>query len=152
AAQPGGLSDTSLVRALGDLNTNFFSLTSVMTAVFLGALGWAMLRGDAATVWLGWLAILVAAFNCVAVWIGVTFSSYHGHAWLIIGWGAYVGFLIVMLISRRAPPPPDPPAGARRRRGPFVCMATAARASDPAATGGRTPSRRTRPLSRDYGG
>ena len=97
-AQPGGLNDLSLVRALGDLNTIFFSLTSVMTAVFLGALGWAMLRGDAGTIWLGWLMILVAAFNCVAVWIGVTFSSYHGHAWLIIGWGAYVGFLIVMLI------------------------------------------------------
>jgi hypothetical protein len=98
-AQPGGFSDTSLVRALGDLNTIFFSLTSVMTAVFLGALGWAMLRGDAGTIWLGWLMLVVAAFNCVAVWIGVTFSSYHGHAWLIIGWGAYVGFLVVMLIA-----------------------------------------------------
>ena len=43
--------------------------------------------------------LLVAAFNCVAVWIGVTFSSYHGHAWLIIGWGAYVGFLVVMFIA-----------------------------------------------------
>jgi hypothetical protein len=49
-AQPGGLNDPSLVRALGDLNTIFFSLTSVMTAAFLGALGWAMLRGDAATI------------------------------------------------------------------------------------------------------
>ena len=42
---------------------------------------------------------VVAAFNAIAVWIGVTFSSYHGRAWLIIGWGAYVGFLIVMLIT-----------------------------------------------------
>ena len=56
-------------------------------------------RGEVATIWLGWLVLLVAAFNCVAVWIGVTFSSYHGHAWLIIGWGAYVGFLVVMLIA-----------------------------------------------------
>ena len=47
----------SLVRALGDLNTIFFSVTSVMTAVFLGALGWAMLRGELATAWLGWLAL-----------------------------------------------------------------------------------------------
>jgi hypothetical protein len=98
-AQPGGLHDLSLVRALGDLNTIFFSATSVMTAVFLAALGWAMLRGELARPWLGWIALLVAAFNCVAVWIGVTFSSYHGHAWLIIGWGAYVGFLIVMLLT-----------------------------------------------------
>jgi hypothetical protein len=98
-AQPGGLTDLSLVRALGDLNTIFFSATSVMTAVFFAALGWAMLRGDLASPWLGWIALIVAAFNCVAVWIGVTFTSYHGHAWLIIGWGAYVGFLIVMLIT-----------------------------------------------------
>ena len=98
-AQRGGLNDPSLVRALGDLNTIFFSVTSVMTAVFLAALGWAMLRAELATAWLGWLALLVAIFNCIAVWIGVTFSSYHGHAWLIIGWGAYVGFLVVMLLT-----------------------------------------------------
>ena len=97
-AQPGGLTDLSLVRALGDLNTIFFSATSVMTAVFLAALAWAMLRAELATRWLGWIALVVAACNCIAVWIGVTFSSYHGHAWLIIGWGAYVGFLVVMLI------------------------------------------------------
>ncbi|MFZ0250452.1 MAG: DUF4386 family protein [Acidimicrobiales bacterium] len=114
-AQKGGLSDLSLVRALGDLNTIFFSATSVMTAVFLAALGWAMLRGELASRWLGWLALLVAAFNCIAVWIGVTFSSYHGHSWLIIGWGAYVGFLVIMLITsvtmlrrpRLAATPPD---------------------------------------------
>ncbi len=98
-AQPAGLNDPSLVRALGDLNTIFFSATSVMTAVFLAALGWAMLRGELAMPWLGALALVVAVFNCIAVWIGVTFSSYHGHAWLIIGWGAYVGFLIVMLLA-----------------------------------------------------
>lgn len=97
-AQPGGLTDLSLVRALGDLNTIFFSATSVMTAVFLAALAWAMQRAELATRWLGWIALVVAACNCIAVWIGVTFSSYHGHAWLIIGWGAYVGFLVVMLI------------------------------------------------------
>ena len=92
-----------------------------MTAVFLAALGWAMLRGELARRWLGWLALVVAAFNCIAVWIGVTFSSYHGHSWLIIGWGAYVGFLVIMLITsvmmlRRprltATPPETTPAAA----------------------------------------
>ena len=163
-AQPGGLNDPSLVRALGDLNTIFFSLTSVMTAVFLAALGWAMLRGDAGTDWLGWLMLVVAAFNCVAVWIGVTFSSYHGHAWLIIGWGAYVGFLDrdadrrrlaarathgdgAALVAVRSAPRERLPT-----HGPFVLMATAARSARPARTGGATSARRTRPLSRDYGG
>jgi hypothetical protein len=119
-AQPGGLSDLALVRMLGDLNTIFFSVTSIMTAVFLGALGWAMVRGELAARWLGWVCLVVAVFNAIAVWIGVTFSSYHGKAWLIIGWGAYVGFLVVMLIAsismlrqRRATPAVTPaPAAA----------------------------------------
>ncbi len=97
-AQPGGIGDASLVRMLGDLNTIFFSVTSVMTMVFLGALGWAMVRGELAARWLGWVGLIVAVFNGIAVWIGVTFSSYHGKAWLVIGWGAYVGFLVVMLV------------------------------------------------------
>ena len=97
-AQPGGIGDASLVRMLGDLNTIFFSVTSVMTMVFLGSLGWAMVRGELAAPWLGWVGLIVAVFNGVAVWIGVTFSSYRGKAWLVIGWGAYVGFLVVMLV------------------------------------------------------
>ena len=96
---PNPAASRPVTRApLGDLNTIFFSATSVMTAVFTAALGWAMLRGELGTRWLGWLALVVAIFNCISVWIGVTFSSYHGHAWLIIGWGSYVGFLVVMLI------------------------------------------------------
>jgi hypothetical protein len=97
-AQPGGLSDPTLVRMLGDLNTLFFSVTSVMTAVFLVALGLAMLGRAIAARWLGWLSLVVAAFNGLAVWIGVTFSSYHGKGWMVVGWGAYIGFLVVMLL------------------------------------------------------
>jgi len=98
-AQPGGIGDPSLIRMLGDLNTIFFSVTSVMTAVFLSALGWAMVRGRFIAVWFGWTCLIVAVFNAIAVWIGVTFSSYHGKAWLVIGWGAYIGFLVLMLIA-----------------------------------------------------
>jgi hypothetical protein len=98
-AQRGGITDLSLVRMLGDLNTIFFSATSVMTAVFLGALGLAMVRGEVARPWIGWLSLVVAAFNALAVWIGVTFSSYHGKGWMVVGWGAYVGFLAVVLVA-----------------------------------------------------
>jgi Domain of unknown function (DUF4386) len=97
-AQPAGLHDPSLVRMLGDLNTVFFSATSVMTAVFLVGLGVAMLGRELAATWLGWLSLIVAVFNGVAVWIGVTFSSYHGKGWMVTGWGAYIGFLVVMLL------------------------------------------------------
>ena len=136
-----------------------------------------MLRGQLGMRWLGWVTLVVAVCNAVAVWIGVTFSSYHGHAWLIIGWGAYVGFLIVMLITsvsmlrrpRTSPTAAAPTTPAPRRRsssprarawhfmacrGPFVRMATAARGSQPARTGGHTSprqARKTRTLSRDYG-
>jgi hypothetical protein len=97
-SQPGGIGDASLVRMLGDLNTIFFSVTSVMTMLFLGSLGWAMVRDELAAPWLGWVGLIVAVFNGIAVWIGVTFSTYHGKGWLVIGWGAYVGFLVVMLV------------------------------------------------------
>jgi hypothetical protein len=97
-AQPGGVGNLSLVRMLGDLNTIFFAATSVMTGVFLLSLGLAMVSGAIARAWLGWLCIVVAVFNALAVWIGVTFSSYHGKGWLVIGWGAYVGFLVLMLL------------------------------------------------------
>jgi hypothetical protein len=98
-AQPAGISDPALVRMLGDLNTVLFSASSVMTAVFLLALGLGMLRREMAAPWLGWVMLVVAAFNVVAVWVGVTFSSYHGKAWNVVGWGAFIGFLAVMLLT-----------------------------------------------------
>jgi hypothetical protein len=97
-AQPAGISDPTVVRMLGDLNTVFFAATSAMTAVLLTAIGVAMIRGVLLHAWLGWLCVIVAIFNGLAVWIGVTFSSYHGKGWMVVGWGAYVGFLAVILI------------------------------------------------------
>lgn len=98
-AQPAGLHDPSLVRMLGDLNTVFFSAVSVMSVVFLAALGAAMLDRQVPAPWLGWVSLLFSAVNGVAVWVEITFSSYHGKAWNAIGWGAYIGFLGVILLS-----------------------------------------------------
>lgn len=98
-AQPAGLHDASLVRMLGDLNTVFFSAVSVMSVVFLAALGAAMLDRQLPAPWLGWLSLLFGVVNGVAVWVEITFSSYHGKAWNAIGWGAYIGFLAVVLLS-----------------------------------------------------
>ena len=100
-AQPGGIGDPSLVRMLGDLNTIFFSVTSVMTAVFLGSLGWAMVRGE-----------LVAALARVGRPGRCRLQRHRSldrrhlqqlprQGWLVIGWGAYIGFLVVMLILER---------------------------------------------------
>jgi len=98
-AQPAGLHDPSLVRMLGDLNTVFFSAVSVMSVVFLAALGAAMLDHQIPAPWLGWLSLLFSVVNGVAVWVEITFSSYHGKAWNAIGWGAYIGFLGIILLS-----------------------------------------------------
>ena len=97
--QPAGIPDATVVRMLGDLNTIFFSATSAMTFVFIGVLGLAMVRGVLLAPWLGWLSLLVAAFNGLGVWIGVTFATYHGKGWMAAGWGAYVGFLVIILLS-----------------------------------------------------
>ena len=115
-AQPGGISDPTLVRMLGDLNTPFFSVTSVMTAVFLVGLGLAMLGGEMATRWLGWLSVVVAVFNGLAVWIGVTFSSYHGKGWMMVGWGAVHRFSCRHVAGERIS---APARGHRPGRGPF---------------------------------
>ena len=98
-SQKAGISDAGIVRMLGDLNTVLFSAASVMTAVFLAAIGLALIDRELGVPWLGWVALVVAALNGVAVWIEVTFSSYHGKAWNAVGWGAFIGFLAVVLIT-----------------------------------------------------
>lgn len=98
-AQPGGINDPTVVRMLGDLNTVFFAASSVVTGVFVLALGLTMLRGALGTTWLGWLSLIVAVFNGIAVWVGVTFSSYHGKGWNVVGWGAFIGFLVVIAVT-----------------------------------------------------
>jgi hypothetical protein len=99
-AQPGGISDPSIVRMLGDLNVVLFAASSVVTAVFLLALGLSIVRRNLpAPAWLGWLSIVVAALNAVVVWLAMTFSTYHGEAWNIVAFGAFIGFLLVVLIA-----------------------------------------------------
>jgi hypothetical protein len=114
-SQPAGITDAGIVRMLGDLNTVLFSAASVMTAVFLAALGGSMLRKAIGAPWLGWVTVVVAAVNGVAVWIEVTFSTYHGKAWNAVGWGAFIGFLVVILVTSISllARPATVPAGAR---------------------------------------
>jgi hypothetical protein len=98
-SQPAGIPDPTVIRMLGDLNTVLFGASSIMTGVFVLALGLAMIGRRLAAPWLGWLSLLVAAVNGVAVWIAVTFTSYHGKSWNVVGWGAFIGFLAIVLIT-----------------------------------------------------
>ena len=96
-AQPGGLQDTTVVRMLADLGQVLYGIGVVMTAVFACAIGVAVLRKELAGAWLGWLCLVVAALNAIAVVTSLSFSTYHGAAWGVPGWGAYLGFLVLVL-------------------------------------------------------
>jgi hypothetical protein len=114
-AQPGGITDPSIVRLLGDLNQVLFAVSSLMTGVFALALGLSVLRGELRLPsWIGGLSVVVAALNGVAVWVAVTFSSYHGKGWNVVAFGAFIGFLVVVLstsvalLRRDGAPAPAP--------------------------------------------
>jgi hypothetical protein len=98
-SQHQGLSDATVIRMLADLNTVLFSLDAVMTVIFMLALGLALLRGDLnAPKSLGWLCLVVAVANIVTTWLAVTFSTYHGKGWNALGFGSYIGLLVIVLI------------------------------------------------------
>ncbi len=98
-SQRQGISDPTVVRMIADLNTLLFSLATVMSTVFLLALGLVLLRRELnAPRWLGWLSVIVAVGNGVVTWLAITFSTYHGKGWNAVGFGAYVGFLVIILI------------------------------------------------------
>ncbi len=98
-AQTDGIPDPTVVRMLADLNTVLFGVSALMAGVFSLAFGLSILRGTLFASWLGWLSIVVSILNWIAVWIGVTFSSYHGKAWTAIGYGAFVGYLVILLVA-----------------------------------------------------
>ena len=43
------------------------------------------------------LAAIAAVLNGVSVWTSATFSTYHGVAWSVPGWGSFFGFMGVVL-------------------------------------------------------
>lgn len=89
-AQPGELVDGSLVRALYDLNYVSFGPTFLLLALFLGAIGLGMVRGEVATPALGWFAALVAAVS-VAASIGQMTVSNYTTGWTALSLVAILG-------------------------------------------------------------
>jgi hypothetical protein len=95
--QTAGVPDATVVRMLADLNIVAFGALSAVTAVFVLSLGLAMRYRQLAAPWLGWVCVVVVICNAVSIWIGVTFNSYHGKVWNPVAFGAFLGFLIVLL-------------------------------------------------------
>jgi len=96
--QQPGIPDPTVVRLLADLNTVLYAASAILTGVFLVAVGLAVLRSElAAPRWLGRTSLVVAACNAVTVWVVLTFTTYHGKSWNVVAFGAYIGFVFIML-------------------------------------------------------
>ncbi|HZQ58622.1 MAG TPA: hypothetical protein VFA84_11320 [Acidimicrobiales bacterium] len=93
----GGITSPDVVRLLGDLTTVLYAVATAVTMVFLFALGLAISQKELASPWLAWVSLLGAVLNGIAVVESMTFSTYHGAAWAIPGWGAFIGLLLVVL-------------------------------------------------------
>lgn len=89
-AQPGGLSDAGLTRALYDMGYVSNGFAFLLTAAFLGAIAIGMVRGEAATPALGWFAALIAAANTAAGVGSLTVSSYSA-GWTAVGFVGIIG-------------------------------------------------------------
>ena len=90
-AQPDSLDTVGVTRALYDMNTLSFGVTSVFAALFLGAVAVGMLRGEAATSLLGSFAAADAVALLVAG-IGMLTVSSYATAWTVIQFVAIIGF------------------------------------------------------------
>lgn len=90
-AQPNSLDTVGATRALYDMVALSNGVTSVFAALFIGAVGLGMVRGEAATSWLGWFAALDAVAMLVAGVGALTVSSYST-AWTVVGFVAILGF------------------------------------------------------------
>jgi len=89
-AQPGGLGDAGLTRALYDVQYVGNGMTFLLVASFLGANAVGMVRGEVATPALGWFAALIAATSTVSAVGLLTVSSYSA-GWTAVGLVSIVG-------------------------------------------------------------
>ncbi|MGO8769381.1 MAG: hypothetical protein ACLQIK_04380 [Mycobacterium sp.] len=95
--QPGGFRDGTVVRLLFDLNWTMFAPAMALGVVFLLSTGIAIVRTEVFSPLLGWASIGVSVPVALLVYISLTFSSYHGGAWTVIGWVGFIGKLAVIL-------------------------------------------------------
>lgn len=89
-AQPGGLTDAGVTRALYDMGYVGNGITFMLSAAFLAAIAVGMVRGEVATPALGWFAALVAAVSVVAAIGSLTVSSYSA-GWTVVGFAGIIG-------------------------------------------------------------
>jgi hypothetical protein len=100
AGQPGGLTgaDASIVHTLIVMNQVMIAPFVLLAAVFLVSLGAAMIRHELLASWLGLVALVAAALNGVSVVTTMVAGTYNQAA-LVVGFGGYLGWALVVLIA-----------------------------------------------------
>lgn len=95
ANRTGPAPSDSVVHLLADLNFFQHGNLGLLSAVFVGALGWLALRGNLASRWVGWLAMTAGAFAV----IGGTVSFFPSTAGKPnpIGLLGFIGFVLTQI-------------------------------------------------------
>jgi hypothetical protein len=97
-AQPGGLADAGLTRALYDVGYVGNGMTYLLSAAFLAAIAVGVVRGEVATPALGWFAALVAVASTVAAIGSLTVSSYSA-GWTAVGLVGILGLAAWAIVA-----------------------------------------------------
>jgi hypothetical protein len=95
--QPGGFGEGAVVRLLFDLNQIMFAPAMALAVVFLLTAGIAVLDTGSFSPLLARTAIVVSVPTALVVYTALTHSSYHAGGWTVIGWFAFICFLMVIL-------------------------------------------------------
>lgn len=99
AGQRGGLAGAdATVRMLIVMNQVLIAPFVLLSAVFLFSLGAAMIRHELLASWLGVVAVVAGILNCVTAATSLTIGNYNRGA-LVIGFGGYLGWALVVLIA-----------------------------------------------------
>ena len=96
--QPGGITDSNVVRLLLDLYQIRYAPATGLIAVFFFAVGISALSAGVFSRWLGWVTIVMGVLCVIETAPVLVNSSYHAGGWTEIGWVSAVGSLIVPLV------------------------------------------------------
>lgn len=97
-AQPGGLADAGLARALYDAVYISYGMTMMFAASWLAAVAVGMVRGEVATPALGWFAAAVAAVSLVAS-VGLMTVGSYSTGWTVIQFAGILGIAAWSIVA-----------------------------------------------------
>ena len=97
-AQPGGLGDAGLTRALYDMVFVANGMTLMFAAAWIGAVALGMVRGEVATPALGWFAAVVAAVSVVGA-VGLMTIGRNSTGWTVVEFAGILGIAAWSIVA-----------------------------------------------------